>query len=83
MHIDTVASCTVFSLTHWWLSEYCVKKQCGMAGCVSEGAWLLTFASPESVQELQRWDKTVTTNSISQNCGEKEGTNVKITRKDF
>jgi hypothetical protein len=45
-----------------WLSEHCVKKQCGMRGCVSEDTWL--FASPESVLELQRWDKTVTTNWI-------------------
>ena len=36
------------------LSEQCVKKQCGLAG--------LSFTSPESVRELQRWDKTVTTN---------------------
>jgi hypothetical protein len=26
--------------------------------CVSVDAWLSTFASPESVRELQRWDKT-------------------------
>ena len=31
-------------------------------GCVLEGAWLLAFASPESVRELQQWDKAVTTN---------------------
>jgi hypothetical protein len=31
-------------------------------GRVSEDAWLLTFASPESVRELQLWDKAVTTN---------------------
>ena len=31
-------------------------------GRISEDAWLLTIASAESVQELQRWDKTVTTN---------------------
>lgn len=29
-----------------------------MAGCVSEDAQLSTFASPESVRELQRWNKT-------------------------
>ena len=29
---------------------------CG--GRVLEDAWLSTFVSPESVQELQRWDKT-------------------------
>jgi hypothetical protein len=34
-------------------------------------AWLSTFASPESVRELQRWDMTVTTNWISQNWREK------------
>ena len=38
---------------------------------VSEDAWLSTFASPESARELQRRDKNVTTNWISQNWGEK------------
>ena len=28
------------------LSEQCVKKQCGLAGCVSKDAWLSTFTSP-------------------------------------
>jgi hypothetical protein len=49
-------------------------------GHVSEDAWLLIFASPESVGELQQWDKTVTTNWISQIWGEKGGkqiTNIK------
>ena len=35
-----------------------------LGGVVSEDARLSTFASPESVRELQRWDKTVTTNWI-------------------
>jgi hypothetical protein len=39
------------------LIEQCVKKQCGLAD-----VWLSTFESPEFVWELQRWDKTVTTN---------------------
>ena len=30
--------------------------------CVSGDAWLSPFTSPESVRELQRCDKTVTTN---------------------
>uniref|UniRef100_A0A8C7K2K9 Phosphoinositide phospholipase C n=1 Tax=Oncorhynchus kisutch TaxID=8019 RepID=A0A8C7K2K9_ONCKI len=49
-------------------------------GHVSEDAWLLIFASPESVGELQSWDKTVTTNWISRIWGEKGGkqiTNIK------
>ena len=37
-------------------SGHGVKKQCD---CVSEDARLSTFISPESVRELQRWDKTV------------------------
>jgi hypothetical protein len=40
-------------------------------GCVSEDARLSVFASPESVQELQQWDKTVTTNWLTRNWGEK------------
>jgi hypothetical protein len=41
------------------LSEHCVKKKCGLAGVVfREDPRLSTFASPESVRELQRWDKT-------------------------
>jgi hypothetical protein len=40
---------------------------------VSEDAWLSTFTSPESIQELQRWDKTVTNNWIPCNWGEKMG----------
>ena len=39
--------------------------------CVSEDARLSTFASPESVRELQRCDKTVTTNWIPGNWGER------------
>ena len=40
-------------------------------GCVSEDARLSTFASLEFVRELQRRDKTVTTNWIPLNWGEK------------
>jgi hypothetical protein len=40
-------------------------------GCVSGDTWLSTFASSGSVRELQRWDKTVTTNWILRNWGEK------------
>ena len=47
------------------LSERCFKKLCGLVGRVSEDAWLSTLASPEYVQELQRWDKTVATTWIS------------------
>uniref|UniRef100_A0A8C8EPH6 Histone-lysine N-methyltransferase 2C n=1 Tax=Oncorhynchus tshawytscha TaxID=74940 RepID=A0A8C8EPH6_ONCTS len=40
-------------------------------GRVSEDSWLSTFASPVSVQELQQWHKTVTTNWIPRNWGER------------
>ena len=40
-------------------------------GCVSEDARLLTFASPESVRDLQPWDKTVITKWIPRNWGGK------------
>ena len=41
-------------------SGHCVKKQCGLVGlcCVSKDAQLSTCASPESVWEMQRRDKT-------------------------
>jgi hypothetical protein len=52
------------------LSGYCVKKQCGLV--VSEDAQLSTFASLESVWELQRWDKTVTTNLDTKKIGGKK-----------
>jgi hypothetical protein len=54
------------------LSEHCVKNQCGLAACLSEDARLSTFSSPMSVQELQRWDNTVSTNWIPQNWGERK-----------
>jgi hypothetical protein len=38
-------------------------------GRVLEEAWLSTFVFPESVQELQRWDKTFTTIWISRKGG--------------
>jgi hypothetical protein len=55
---DQVASCTVFPPTHWcvWLPGWmCIVSRSNAAwlGCVSEDAWLSTFAAPESVQELQ------------------------------
>ena len=61
VHADQVARCTVFPLTHWcgWLPGW----MRAWLGCVSEDAWLSTFVSPEPVRELQRWDKTVTTNN--------------------
>jgi hypothetical protein len=59
VHADQVARCTVFPPTHWcgWLPGWmCVVSRSSAArlGCVSEDAWLSTFASPESVRELQR-----------------------------
>ena len=62
VHADTVASCTVFPSTHWcdWLPGY--PSSAAWPDCVSEDAWLSTGDSPESVREMQRWDKTVTTN---------------------
>jgi hypothetical protein len=46
------------------------RSSAAWLGCVSEDAWLSTLASPESVWELKRGDKTATTNWIPQNCGE-------------
>ena len=43
----------------WALCQEAVRL-----GWVSEDARLSTFASPESIRELQRRDKTVTTNWI-------------------
>jgi hypothetical protein len=59
VHADQVARCTVFPPTHWsgWLPGWmCVVSRSSAArlGCVSEDAWLSTFASRESVRELQR-----------------------------
>ena len=38
-----------------------LSEQCGIAGSC--------FVSPESVRELQQWDKTITINWISQKMG--------------
>jgi hypothetical protein len=59
VHADQVARRTVFPPTHWcgWLPGWvCVVSRSSAAwiGCVLEDAWLSTFASPESVRELQR-----------------------------
>ena len=59
VHADTVARCTVFPTTHWcgWLPGWMgimSRSSAAWLGCVSEDAWLSTFASPESERELQR-----------------------------
>jgi hypothetical protein len=74
VHADQVARCTVFPPTHWcgWLPGWmCIVSRSSAAwlGCVSEDTWLSTFASTESVRELHRWDKTVTTNWIPRKKG--------------
>jgi hypothetical protein len=51
-------------------------------GCVSEDARLSTFASPELVREIQRWDKTVTTNLDTRKKGEKKKREKKPTSED-
>jgi hypothetical protein len=55
-----------------WLASglrgHCVKKQCGLAGLCFGGR--TAISSPKSVREMQRWDKTVTTNWIPLNWGE-------------
>jgi hypothetical protein len=43
--VYSVSSDTLVQLASG-LRVHCVKKQCGWRGCVSEDAWLLTFASP-------------------------------------
>ena len=60
MHADMVTRCMGFPLTHIG-----VAGSAALLGCVLEDARLATFASPESVRELQRWDKTVTMNWMS------------------
>ena len=63
--LTSVASCRVFPLTHWcFFGQVCSVSRSNTAWRrrVSEDAWLSTFAYPKSVQELHRWDKTVTTN---------------------
>ena len=59
VHADQVARCMVFPPTHWcgWLPGWmCIVSRSSAAwlGCVSEDAWLLTFASSESVRELRQ-----------------------------
>ena len=77
MHADMVARCTELPLIHWcgWLpgKEGIVSRSsAAWLGRVSEDA-LISFASSESERELQRWNKTVTTNWITWNWGEKKG----------
>ena len=57
VHADQVTRCTVFRPTHWcgWLPGWmCIVSRSSVAwlGCVSEDAWLSTFASPKSAREL-------------------------------
>ena len=66
-HADTVARCTVFPLKHWYGWFLGKVGSVAWLGCVSECAWLSTFTSLESERELQRWDKTLTTNWIPWN----------------
>ena len=59
VHANQVARCTVFPPTHWygWLPGWMgvvSRSSAAWLGYVSEDAWLSTFASPESVWELQR-----------------------------
>jgi hypothetical protein len=65
--LECVSSDTLVRLASG-LSGHCVKKQCGLAGL---DTWLSTFASPESVRECQQWAKTVSSNWIPRNWGEK------------
>ena len=59
VHTDQVARCTVFPPIHWcgWLLGWMravSRSNAAWLGCVLEDAWLSTFASPESVRELQQ-----------------------------
>ena len=58
-------------LQHIGLVGIVSRSSAAWLGCVSEDTRLSTVESPESVRDLQRWDKTVTTNWISRNWGEK------------
>ena len=58
---------TVFPPTHWCAGFRVKRAVCQEAVrlgrvVLREDAWLSTFTSPESVRELQQWDKTVSTN---------------------
>jgi hypothetical protein len=58
--------------TRWQLKHIHTRQSPpAWLGHVLQDAWLSTFASPEFVQKLQWWDKTVTTNWISRKRGEK------------
>ena len=74
MHADTVARCTVFPPTHWCggfrVKQALCQEAVRLGGSCFGGRMALDL-SLSRVWELQRWDKTVTTNLISHNWGEK------------
>ena len=59
VHANQVARCMVFPLTHWcgWLlglMRAVLRSSVAWLGCVSEDAWLSTFAAPESISDETR-----------------------------
>ena len=75
-----VVSWMVCPLTQWFgwfrVKESSVSRSSeAWRGRVSEDAWLLTFTSPESIGELQRWDIDCNYQLDTMKLGRKRGSN--------